>query len=866
MKRTLSIILAVVMLASIFTAVPITASASGDTMPVRWNGLKIEFIEQPGITQYGYAVDVLNKDGSLFVQKPYVVINKVGGTYQSENGNKCTYNSKTGVVTTWEVMLSKYVLSDKYYRFWISYSDKFAFSEAALGQDLISGHKGGFWQLEGKAYATGDVCVGNTLWANFSDSSTPAVPSGSMKYTWQRSVSGANSWSDIATGMSYKVTTADKGCDLRLKAQATDYSGYVLSEKMPVVKKQCETSVVKANVGYDGSNIVVTNAKKAQKYFVLNSKDYDEDYIESSWKDAKQPTADGRLTLAPVSKGIVNYVYTKVAETDTHYASVDYTVSDVYCGGGSVTQGVKIEYENLSRSQSEPARVGDVLKLTASCMPASTSDWTGVLGSDWSATQNGAIFYTTSACSSTLSYSTRYTVVYAKLNANKNDVELKASFTNLSGTKLTGSANIDIADSSGKYLLEDIVIPDMPDILTGTTVKNVPFLTVPANASLDNISFSNGYSGLQVTINKTNNTLTFDALNSSVGSYSRQLRRSSTTIVTKNFSVVENNTPIEDLAFGIKSFPMSPGTSWTTYFTLYTYPENANFADVTLSSSDTNLVTVTKGTVTRDGVKYCTADIKITGNATGGETVLITATAPNGKKAMFYVAFSGGEEPAHVHSYDFVDVIKPTANKLGYTRHACYCSDYYDDNFKAPTGKPSGFKCSARTAAAEKFTWNKTSGVTGYQVQILNAKGANAGLKALTGNTYTFTKLAAGHAYKARVRFYITKNGKNYFGQWTTINSPTLPTGTALSKVTPAKRAFTAQWKANKTVTGYQIQYTTGSKSALKAVKGASKVKLSVTGLKGGAKYIVKIRTFKTIGGVNYYSTWSAPKTVTTKK
>ena len=177
-------------------------------------------------------------------------------------------------------------------------------------------------------------------------------------------------------------------------------------------------------------------------------------------------------------------------------------------------------------------------------MPASATDWTGVLGSDWSATKTGAIFYTSSACTSTLSYSTRYTVVYAKLNANKNDVELKASFTNLSGTKLTGSANIDIADSSGKYLLEDIIIPDMPDIITGTTVKNVPFLTVPANASLDNISFSNGYSGLQVTINKTNNTLTFDALNSSVCSYSRQLRRSSTTIATKTFSVVENNTPI----------------------------------------------------------------------------------------------------------------------------------------------------------------------------------------------------------------------------------------------------------------------------------------------------------------------------------
>ena len=216
-----------------------------------------------------------------------------------------------------------------------------------------------------------------------------------------------------------------------------------------------------------------------------------------------------------------------------------------------------------------------------------------------------------------------------------------------------------------------------------------------------------------------------------------------------------------------------------------------------------------------------------------------------------------------------VRVVEPTATTLGYTSHACPCGTIDNrDTFVAPTGKPAGFKCTARTAAAMKFTWNKTSGVTGYQVQILNAKGGNAGLKALTGNTYTFTKLAAGHAYKARVRFYIkADDGKNYFGQWTTINSPTLPAGTSLVKVTGAKKAFTAQWKKG-AVTGYQLQYATNNKfSGAKTVtiKKVGTLKYTVKSLTAKKTYYVRVRTYKTMAGANYFSTWSGAKAVKTK-
>lgn len=69
-------------------------------------------------------------------------------------------------------------------------------------------------------------------------------------------------------------------------------------------------------------------------------------------------------------------------------------------------------------------------------------------------------------------------------------------------------------------------------------------------------------------------------------------------------------------------------------------------------------------------------------------------------------------------------------------------------------------------------------------------------------------------------------------------------------------------------ITGYQIQLATDSKftknKRLVTAKGYTKTSKKVTKLKGGKKYFVRIRTYKTAGGKNYYSPWSKAKTVKT--
>ncbi|MCD7715739.1 MAG: hypothetical protein LUI39_04720 [Lachnospiraceae bacterium] len=49
-------------------------------------------------------------------------------------------------------------------------------------------------------------------------------------------------------------------------------------------------------------------------------------------------------------------------------------------------------------------------------------------------------------------------------------------------------------------------------------------------------------------------------------------------------------------------------------------------------------------------------------------------------------------------------------------------------------------------------------------------------------------------------------------------------------------------------------------------VSGASKVSKTLSGLKKGKTYYVRIRTYKKVNGNTYYSAWSSKKTVKIKK
>ncbi|MDE6413570.1 MAG: fibronectin type III domain-containing protein, partial [Eubacterium sp.] len=94
------------------------------------------------------------------------------------------------------------------------------------------------------------------------------------------------------------------------------------------------------------------------------------------------------------------------------------------------------------------------------------------------------------------------------------------------------------------------------------------------------------------------------------------------------------------------------------------------------------------------------------------------------------------------------------------------------------------------------------------------------------------------------------------------------PKATTVSSLTSQCKGFTVKWAKQATqTTGYQIQYSTSSSftnAKTATVKSNSTVSKNVTGLTAKKKYYVRIRTYKTVNGTSYYSSWSASKNVTT--
>ena len=98
-------------------------------------------------------------------------------------------------------------------------------------------------------------------------------------------------------------------------------------------------------------------------------------------------------------------------------------------------------------------------------------------------------------------------------------------------------------------------------------------------------------------------------------------------------------------------------------------------------------------------------------------------------------------------------------------------------------------------------------------------------------------------------------------GQSVTVAVPTT------LKVKKAKKSFKATWKKIEGVDGYELQYSLKKdmKSAKKKKLSASKKAVTVSKLKSGKKYYVRLRAYKIVNGQKVYSEWGKTRKVTVK-
>ena len=201
-----------------------------------------------------------------------------------------------------------------------------------------------------------------------------------------------------------------------------------------------------------------------------------------------------------------------------------------------------------------------------------------------------------------------------------------------------------------------------------------------------------------------------------------------------------------------------------------------------------------------------------------------------------------------------------------------------DDSYTGATSaavkltiKPQATKVTSVANASSYVTvsWNKVSKASGYYVY-----------RSTDGKK--FTKVATVTSYKT-VKYSdkkATKNGQKYVYKIVTYYKGNQTVNSAYSNAKTGYRLSTmkvsslsnkkgkklyVKWVKNSKSTGYQIEYVTG-KTRKKVNASAKSKSKTISKLKKGKTYYVRIRSYKKVSGTTYYGAWSGKKKVTIKK
>ncbi len=195
-----------------------------------------------------------------------------------------------------------------------------------------------------------------------------------------------------------------------------------------------------------------------------------------------------------------------------------------------------------------------------------------------------------------------------------------------------------------------------------------------------------------------------------------------------------------------------------------------------------------------------------------------------------------------------------------------FASDY-DKNGKSLIRLSTGnVKSIANAAKGMRLTWTKINGAQGYIIYRAYGSGAYKAIKTITsGTTLNYTDTSAtvnGGKYSYAVCGYRGSvkgayTGKSYY--CLTQNRISSVTNSAAGRATVA-------WSQNAKATGYQVNYKTGNTQKTVTVKSYKTLRTVLSSLKRRATYSVKVRSYKTISKVNYYSEWSAAKNIRINK
>lgn len=204
-------------------------------------------------------------------------------------------------------------------------------------------------------------------------------------------------------------------------------------------------------------------------------------------------------------------------------------------------------------------------------------------------------------------------------------------------------------------------------------------------------------------------------------------------------------------------------------------------------------------------------------------------------------------------------VITNTDNKAAGAKYATATTNIVTVEVTKAANTIAGVKNISKAYGNKAFTLKpKAKGTITYKssnpkVVSVNSKSGKVTIKGTGKSTITIT--AAGNA--------------NYKSGTKKITITVKPKKAAVKSVKSSKPgSLTAVWKKDKQAAGYQIQYSTSSKfkGAKTVTAGKNTTTRSISKLKGGKAYYVRVRGYAKSGKTKLPGSWSTPKKIVVKK
>lgn len=179
-----------------------------------------------------------------------------------------------------------------------------------------------------------------------------------------------------------------------------------------------------------------------------------------------------------------------------------------------------------------------------------------------------------------------------------------------------------------------------------------------------------------------------------------------------------------------------------------------------------------------------------------------------------------------------------------------------------------GLSGTSNSPAGIVFKWKRAANASGYKIYRRTGNSSKwVNIATVSGSNtlvYTDGSVKSGTMYTYTVRAYKGSALSAYNKNGSRIARLTAPVQYKPSSKASGK--LTVRWKKAAGASGYQIQYAASRSMRGSRTVSASALTRTLSGLKKGSTYYVRIRAYKKVSGKTYYSAWSSVKNAKVRK